>query len=127
SSVVVLPFDNLGGESNPAFVAGLTDEIASSLSRFPGVRVAGRSSAYALKGKGNDLHRLGETLNVQAVVEGSVQQAGNHTRVTVQLNRTQDGFTSWSRTFDFDQSDVIQMESQVAASVAQALSHDKPV
>ena len=126
SSVVVLPFDNLGGESNAAFVEGLTDEIAATLSRLPGVRVAGRSSAYALKGKGNDLRRLGETLNVEAVVEGSVQQAGNHTRVTVQLNRTHDGFTTWAQTFDSDTTDLIQLESQVAAGVAQALSRNKP-
>ena len=126
SSVVVLPLDNLGGESNAAFVEGLTDEIASTLSRLPGVRVAGRSSAYALKGKGNDLRRLGETLNVEAVVEGSVQQAGNHTRVTVQLNRTHDGFTTWAQTFDSDTTDLIQLESQVAAGVAQALSRNKP-
>ena len=51
SSVAVLPFDNLGTDSDLAFSEGLTDEIASSLSRLDGVRVAGRSSAYTFRGK----------------------------------------------------------------------------
>src|SRR5271166_5468625 len=93
SSVAVLPFDNPGQESDPAFVEGLTDEITASLSRLDGLRVAGRSSTYALKGSGGNLRELGTRLKVEAVVEGSVQRSGNHTRVTVQLNRTQDGFT----------------------------------
>src|SRR5208282_5519521 len=63
-----------------------------------GVRVAGRRSAYVFKGKHDDLREIGSRLNVEAVVEGSVQRAADRTHVTVELNRTRDGFTIWSQT-----------------------------
>jgi adenylate cyclase len=122
TSVAVLPFDNLGGQSDPAFVEGLTDEIASSLSRLEGVSVAGRSSAYSFQGKRDNLRQVGSALNVEAVVEGSVQRSGDRTHVTVQVNRTRDGFI-WSQTFDTNSRDLIPTETEIAAAVARTLSH----
>ena len=126
SAVAVLPFDNLGGESDPAFVEGLTDEIAASLSRLQGVRVAGRSSAYTFQGKHDNLQQVGVALGVEAVVEGSVQRSGDRTHVTVELNRTADGFTIWSQTFDTSSHDLIPTETEIATAVAHALSRDVP-
>jgi TolB-like protein/DNA-binding winged helix-turn-helix (wHTH) protein len=125
SSIAILPFDNLSAPTfNDAFSDGLTDEIAASISHLDGVRVAGRRSAYFFKGKHNDLHDIGSRLNVEAVVEGSVQRAGDRTHVTVELNRTRDGFTIWSQTYDGTTADWIQIESQIAGSVARALARN---
>jgi TolB-like protein/DNA-binding winged helix-turn-helix (wHTH) protein len=124
SSVAVLPFDNLSAPSfNDAFSDGLTDEIAASISHLDGVRVAGRRSAYVFKGKHDDLRDIGARLNVEAVVEGSVQRAADRTHVTVELNRTRDGFTIWSQTYDGTTNDWMQIESQIAGSIARALAH----
>jgi TolB-like protein/DNA-binding winged helix-turn-helix (wHTH) protein len=123
SSIAILPFDNLSAPAfNDAFSDGLTDEIAASISHVDGVRVAGRRSAYVFKGKHDDLRDIGSRLNVEAVVEGSVQRAGDRTHVTVQLNRTRDGFTIWSQTYDGTTADWIQIESQIATSIAGALA-----
>ena len=123
SSIAVLPFDNLSAPSfDDAFSDGLTDEIAASVSHLDGVRVAGRRSAYVFKGKHDDLREIGSRLNVEAVVEGSVQRAADRTHVTVELNRTRDGFTVWSETFDGTTSDWMQIESQIAGSIARALA-----
>ncbi|MBI3474979.1 MAG: winged helix-turn-helix domain-containing protein [Acidobacteria bacterium] len=123
SSIAVLPFDNLSAPSfNDAFSDGLTDEIAASVSHLDGVRVAGRRSAYVFKGKHDDLREIGSRLNVEAVVEGSVQRAADRTHVTVELNRTRDGFTIWSQTYDGTTSDWMQIESQIAGSIARALA-----
>ena len=123
SSIAVLPFDNLSAPSfNDAFSDGLTDEIAASISHLDGVRVAGRRSAYVFKGKHDDLRDIGSRLNVEAVVEGSVQRAADRTHVTVELNRTRDGFTIWSQTYDGTTNDWMQIESQIAGSIAQALA-----
>jgi TolB-like protein/DNA-binding winged helix-turn-helix (wHTH) protein len=123
SSIAVLPFDNLSAPSfNDAFSDGLTDEIAASISHLDGVRVAGRRSAYVFKGKHDDLRDIGSRLNVEAVVEGSVQRAADRTHVTVELNRTRDGFTIWSQTYDGTTSDWMQIESQIAGSIAGALA-----
>ncbi len=123
SSIAILPFDNLSAPSfNDAFSDGLTDEIAASISHLDGVRVAGRRSAYVFKGKRDDLRDIGARLNVEAVVEGSVQRAADRTHVTVELNRTRDGFTIWSQTYDGTTGDWMQIESQIASSIAQALA-----
>jgi TolB-like protein/DNA-binding winged helix-turn-helix (wHTH) protein len=123
SSIAVLPFDNLSARSfDDAFSDGLTDEIAASISHLDGVRVAGRRSAYVFKGKHDDLRDIGSRLNVEAVVEGSVQRAADRTHVTVELNRTRDGFTIWSQTYDGTTNDWMQIESQIAGSIARALA-----
>ena len=119
SSIAILPFDNLSTPAfNDAFSDGLTDEIAASISHLDGVRVAGRRSAYFFKGKHNDLRDVGSRLNVEAVVEGSVQRVGERTHVTVELNRTRDGFTIWSQTYDGSTADWFQIENQIANSIA---------
>ena len=100
----------------------MTDEIAASVSHLDGVRVAGRRSAYVFKGKHDNLREIGSRLNVEAVVEGSVQRAADRTHVTVELNRTRDGFTIWSQTFDGTTSNWMQIESQIAGSIARALA-----
>ena len=122
ASIAVLPFDNVGAAPDDAFSDGLTDEVAASVSHLEGVRVTGRRSAYVFKGKHDDLRQVGTRLNVEAVVEGSVQRAGDRTHVTVQLNRTRDGFTVWSQTYDGNSTDWIQIESQIASSIARALA-----
>jgi TolB-like protein/DNA-binding winged helix-turn-helix (wHTH) protein len=123
SSIAILPFDNLSAPAfDDAFSDGLTDELAASVSHLDGVRVAGRRSAYVFKGKRNDLRDVGSRLNVEAVVEGSVQRSGDRTHVTVELNRTRDGFTVWSQTYDGTTADWIQIESQIASSIARALA-----
>jgi len=125
SSIAILPFDNLSAPAfDDAFSDGLTDEVASSISHLAGVRVTGRRSAYVFKGKHNDLREIGSRLNVEAVVEGSVQRAGDRTHVTVELNRTRDGFTVWSQTYDGTTADWIQIESQIANSIARALARN---
>jgi TolB-like protein/DNA-binding winged helix-turn-helix (wHTH) protein len=121
SSIAVLPFDNLSAPAfDDAFSDGLTDEVAASISHLSGVRVTGRRSAYVFKGKHDDLRDIGARLNVEAVVEGSVQRSGDRSHVTVELNRTRDGFTVWSQTYDGTTADWIQIESQMAGSIARA-------
>jgi len=125
SSIAILPFDNLSAPAfDDAFSDGLTDEVAASISHLQGVRVAGRRSAYLYKGKHADLHEIGSRLNVEAVVEGSVQHSGDRTHVDVQLNRTSDGFTVWSQTYDGTTADWFQIESQIASSIARSLARE---
>jgi TolB-like protein len=125
SSIAVLPFDNLSAPAfDDAFSDGLTDEVAASISHLSGVRVTGRRSAYVFKGKHDDLRDIGARLNVEAVVEGSVQRSGDRSHVTVELNRTRDGFTVWSQTYDGTTADWIQIESQIAGSIARALARN---
>jgi tetratricopeptide (TPR) repeat protein len=65
-----------------------------------GLKVAGRTSSFAFKGKDSDLREIGEALNVAHILEGSVRKAGNRIRVTAQLIQASDGFHLFSKTYD---------------------------
>ena len=76
-SVAVLPFTNLSASADDEYFAdGITEEIINVLAPVPGLRVAARTSCFALKGKNEDLRVIGERLGVRHVLEGSVRKAG---------------------------------------------------
>ena len=79
----MLPFVNMSPDKdNEYFSAGITEEILNALARTPGLRVAGRTSAFSFKGKNESVQRIGEALRVGLVLEGSVRRAGNQLRKT---------------------------------------------
>ena len=90
-SLVVLPFNNLGGEGvNEDTVDGITEDLTTDLSRWPDVLVIARNSAFTYKGKPIDIKRVGEELGVRYAVEGSVRKVDGTLRVTVQLDFDRD-------------------------------------
>lgn len=122
SSVVVLPFlDFSPGHDQEYFSDGLTEEIIDALSRVPDLRVVARTSAFAFKGKANDIRQIGKQLNVDVVLEGSVRKAGDAIRITAQLNRVSDGYHLWSRTYDRQLRDVFAIQREISQSIADQL------
>jgi TolB-like protein/Tfp pilus assembly protein PilF len=122
SSVVVLPFLDLSPQRDQEYFSdGLTEEIIDALSRVPNLRVVARTSAFALKGKANDVRRIGHDLNVSAVLEGSVRKSGEQLRITAQLNRAADGYHLWSRTYDRQLRDVFAVQREISQSIADQL------
>src|SRR6185312_2339283 len=100
-SVAVLPFVNMSGDAkNDYFSDGITEEILDALAQLPNLKVAARTSAFAFKGKAEDLRKVGEVLDVATVLEGSVQQSGNEVRITAQLIDTRSGYHLWSEKYD---------------------------
>jgi TolB-like protein/predicted Ser/Thr protein kinase len=121
-SLAVLPFANFSAEKDSDYLSdGLTEEITSALSRLPGLKVAARNSAFAFKGRNEDARKIGETLRVAMLVEGSVRKSGQQIRVTAQLVNVSDGFHVWSETFDRDVSDVIAVQDEIARRIAERL------
>src|SRR5690348_1909734 len=85
-SIAVLPFVNMSGDAkNDYFSDGITEEILDALAQVPNLKVAARTSAFAFKGKAEDLRKVGEVLDVATVLEGSVQKSGDEVRITAQL------------------------------------------
>ena len=122
SSVVVLPFVDLSPQHDQEYFSdGLTEEIIDGLSRGPNLRVVARTSAFAFKGKANDIREIGRQLNVGAVLEGSVRKAGDALRITAQLNRVSDGTHLWSRTYDRQLRDVFAVQQEIAQAIASQL------
>jgi adenylate cyclase len=100
-SVVVLPFNNLGGEGvDEDAVDGITEDLTTDLSRVPGFLVIARNSAFTYKGKPIDIKRVGEELGVRYAVEGSVRKVDGTLRVNVQLVSTEMGTHLWAERFD---------------------------
>ena len=121
-SVAVLPFVNMSGaEENEYFSDGLTETLLHMLAQVPELKVAARTSAFAFKGRDEDIRQIADALDVSTILEGSVQRAGNTVRITAQLIEADSGFHLWSRTFDRDLDDIFSVQDEIANSVADAL------
>jgi TolB-like protein len=123
-AIAVLPFVNMSEDaSNEYFSDGLTEEVLNILAKIKEVRVAGRTSSFAFKGKDDDLRTIGEKLNVQSILEGSVRkdEARNRVRITAQLVDVKDGYHLWSETYDRDLNDIFAIQEEIARKVADAL------
>ena len=122
-SIAVLPFVNMSSDKeNEYFVDGLTEEILNRLAQISALRVPGRTSSFAFKGKNTDLRQIGTELGVAHVLEGSVRKSEGRLRITSQLIRTADGFHLWSQTFDRKLDDVFAIQEEIARAIAEALS-----
>jgi serine/threonine-protein kinase len=121
-SIAVLPFANLSADKeNEYFSDGLSEEIINALTRIPGLKVTARTSAFAFRGKDDDIRRIAAALDVRTVLEGSVRRAGNRIRVSAQLINAGDGYHLWSQRFDRELADVFAVQDEIAAAIAAAL------
>ncbi len=121
-SIVVLPFANLSADpSNEYFSDGLTEEITNALAQLEGLKVIARTSAFAFKGRNEDVRSIAGTLGVGNVLEGSVQRSGDRVRVTVQLIGAADGVHRLSKRYEREVTDVFALEDEISADVAQQL------
>src|SRR5438876_4368986 len=123
-SVAVLPFVNMSADKNDEYLSdGMTEELINVLSKVPGLRVPGRTSCFAFKGKNEEdiFRKVGDQLHVGTVLEGSVRKAGDKLRVTAQLINVSDGYHLWSKDYDGDVKDILNFQSNVADQVVQAL------
>ena len=121
-SIAVLPFANLSGDpENEYFGDGLAEELLNLLGSVKGLRVASRTSSFVFKNSKTDLRTIGQSLNVQNVLEGSVRKAGNRIRVTAQLSNATDGYDLWSQRFDRELKDVFEIQDEIAHTIVDAL------
>jgi len=119
-SIAVLAFANMSDDSDH-FADGLTEELLNLLAKNQDLKVAGRTSSFAFKGRNEDLREIGEALGVSKVLEGSVRRSGERIRVTAQLINVADGFHIWSDTYDRELADIFEIQDQVAGAITQAL------
>ena len=122
ASIAVLPFANMSSDPEQEyFCDGIAEEITSALVKVDRLRVAGRTSAFAFKGKTGVLSEIGRTLNVGAVLEGSVRRAGNRVRITAELVNVSDGYHLWSERYDRELADIFAVQDDIALAVVDAL------
>jgi TolB-like protein/Tfp pilus assembly protein PilF len=118
-ALAVLPLKNLSGDPSQEYLAdGLTEALIGRLSRIHDLRVISRTSVMRFKDAKPSIPEIAKTLGVDAVVEGSVIREGNRIRVNAQLIRAATDDHFWSEAYDRELRDTLQLESDVAQSIA---------
>lgn len=120
--LAVLPFVNLSGDpENEYFSDGITEELLNSLTKVEGLQITSRTSAFAFKGKLDDIREIAVKLNVDKILEGSVRKASNRVRITAQLINAADGYNVWSENYDRDLTDIFQVQDEISHIIANRL------
>jgi serine/threonine protein kinase/Flp pilus assembly protein TadD len=121
-SIAVLPFVNMSGDKEQEYFSdGLAEEIINALSKIQGLKVIARTSAFAFKGKDQDITKIAEALRVHNILEGSVRKAGNRIRITAQLITAADGSHIWSERYDRDLTDVFAIQDEISQAISNKL------
>ena len=121
-SIAVLPFVNASPDAANEYLSdGITDEIIDALSKVRTLRVASRTSVFALKGRSLDVRAIGAMLGATVVLEGSVRRQGDRLRVTAQLTATDDDRLLWSQRYDRELQDVFTVQDELARTIVTTL------
>lgn len=99
----------------------MAETLISLLTKIKDLRVVARTSAFSFKGKEFDVREIGRKLNVQTVLEGSVQKAGNKLRITAQLVNIADGYHLWSERFDREMDDIFAIQDEISQAIVNEL------
>ncbi|MBX7495261.1 TIR domain-containing protein [Qipengyuania sp. 6B39] len=121
-SMAVLPFANLSGDEDQAwFSSGLSNELRAVLSRNPRLRVSAPTTSNALDEEGADEFAEAKRLGVDNILRGSVQLAGETMRISAEVVQISDGLVRWADTFDRALTDIFELQSDIARTVALSL------
>jgi TolB-like protein/Tfp pilus assembly protein PilF len=106
---------------NEYFSDGISEEIINALTRVEGLQVTSRTSAFAFKGKLQDIREIGNLLGVTTLLEGSVRKAGDKVRITAQLINVSDGYHFWSETYDRRLEDIFEVQDEISQKIRDRL------
>lgn len=121
-SLAVLPFNNMSNDPEQEYFSdGISEEILNALAKIPELKVAGRTSSFAFKGRNEDLRTIGEKLNVNMVLEGSVRKSGDQVRITAQLINVEDGYHIWSEQYDRELQNIFAVQEEIASNIVAML------
>jgi TolB-like protein/DNA-binding SARP family transcriptional activator/Tfp pilus assembly protein PilF len=121
-AIAVLPFEDLSpGRDQEYFADGITEELIVRLAKLDGIKVVGRTSAFALKGQSSDVREVAARLGVDAVLAGSVRKADDRLRITAQLMNANDGYQLWSDTYERRIEDVFAIQDEISRAIVTRL------
>jgi serine/threonine-protein kinase len=121
-SIAVLPFVNASADPDNEYLSdGISDELINALTKVEGLRIASRTSVFALKGKPQDVRAIGALLGVSVVLEGTVRKSGDRLRITAQLSAADDGRNLWSERYDRTLDDVFAVQDEISRTIVSTL------
>ncbi len=122
-SIAVLPFNNYGGDEETGRLAdGLTEDVITDLARLPNFRVIARNSTEVYKGKPVDIRAVARAVDVNYVLEGSIQHKDGRVRISAQLINAAAGTHLWSDQWDRPDEDIFTVQAEIALRVANQLA-----
>jgi len=122
NSIAVLPFQDMSPEKDQEyFCDGITEEIINALTHVRSLKVIARTSAFAFKNQNLDMREIGEKLNVETLLEGSIRKDSDRIRVTAQLIKAEDGIHLWSERFDRKLEDIFAIQDEISLSIVDNL------
>lgn len=120
-SIAVLPFENLTGDTAQSyFVDAVTDAVTTHLAQVRGLEVVSRTTAKLSKQPDTRISAIASSLQVDAVLEGTVARSGNQVRITAQLVRGATERHMWARSYDGEVSGILSLQQRIAAEIAAA-------
>jgi adenylate cyclase len=123
ASIAVLPFTNLSGDRDQAYVAdGIVEDIITELSRFGELLVVARHSSFQYRRKTVDVRRVSRELGVRYVLEGSVRRGLDRIRITVQLIDGTTGAHCWAERYDGKLKDIFAIQDELTRTIASVLA-----
>ncbi len=124
-SIVVLPFANLSGDPEQAYLAdGLTAKITTDLSRAAGLFVIAATTANTFRDKQINVQQVGKDLGVRYALQGNVQRSGEKIRINAQLADTSSGGQLWAETFDGDRSDLFALQDRITSRITNSIGRE---
>ena len=127
SSIAVLPFVNATADAGNEYLSdGLTESLISTLSQIPDLKVMARSTVFKFKGKEDDPQKIGQSLQVSAVLMGRVTQHGDTLGIQADLVSTLDGSELWGAHYERKLADVTQVQSDITRDLSGRLNRAEP-
>jgi TolB-like protein/DNA-binding winged helix-turn-helix (wHTH) protein len=124
-SLAVLPLENLSSDPDQEYFAeGMTDALTTDLAKISTLKVISRTSSMQFKGTKKPLQQIAKELNVDALVEGTVERSGSRVRITAQLIDARNDRNLWAESYERDLRDVLALQSQVARAIASGIKVD---
>jgi serine/threonine-protein kinase len=120
-SLAVLPLKNYAGPDQEYFADGMTDELTSTLTKIEALHVIAHQSVLQFKGSMLPAPEIARKLNVKYLLAGSVRRESSLVRVTASLIDAEDNRQLWSRVFEDDRRDVMQLQQQIALAITQGI------
>jgi len=121
-SLAVLPLENLARDPDGDYFAeGITEALISTLAKIGELRVVSRTSVMQYKGVRKSLPEIARELNVDGILEGTVQRVGGRLRISAQLLHAPTDTHLWAENYDRDLRDVLALQSEVAQAIARGV------
>jgi TolB-like protein/predicted Ser/Thr protein kinase len=122
SSMAVLPFVNATSDANNEFLSdGLTEDLIGTLSQLPNMKVMARSTVFRFKGKEDDPAKVGQSLNVDAVLTGRITRRSDNVMITADLVNVTDGSEIWGGQYSRSMADVSTLQQEITNDIASKL------